>query len=167
MGLHLPSAPARCLERSGCALDMLTAFAGIDATSTALNGFEQDGVTDAVLISTTNQIPTGELAAGATGFSLGWSSELAGYAGKRMGAPMVMIDIMYGLPLSKFKEEVRRNPDTDLVPYMQTLADVCRKQKKYGKNGALARCSHTCMLRIFSHSGEIYVGLSHRKFYVS
>lgn len=42
----------------------LQTFAGIDAASAALKDFEQDGVTDAVLISATNRIPIeGELAA--------------------------------------------------------------------------------------------------------
>jgi len=42
----------------------LQTFPRIEAAEAALKRFEQDGVTDAVLISTTNQIPIeGELAA--------------------------------------------------------------------------------------------------------
>ena len=44
----------------------------------------------------------------------------------------MMIGAMYGhgLPLSKFKEEVRRNPDVDLAPYIQELADEFQRRKK-------------------------------------
>ncbi len=42
----------------------LQTFAGVDAARAALKRFEEDGVTDAVLISTSDQIPIeGELAA--------------------------------------------------------------------------------------------------------
>lgn len=72
--------------------------------------------------------------------------------------------------LSKFREEVCRNPDADVAPYTQMLGAEFRTWNKAWEKEIiklLNRCFSTCTQMTFKRSGEIYANLIRPAFYVN